>query len=80
MDDENIKLHPLPLHLNFKKNFNKRYDLVVLDYYWSFNLYSMEKKGALIINEETRKEAIKKILQLKLQKKIKKQFMNIKNL
>ena len=42
--DENIKLHPLLFHLNFKKNFNKRYDLIILDYYWCFNLYSINHK------------------------------------
>ena len=42
--DENIKPHVLPLHLNFKKNFKKRYNLIVLDYFWSFNDNSIESK------------------------------------
>ena len=44
LDNENIKLHPLLFHLNFKNNFNKRYDLIILDYYWCFNLYSINHK------------------------------------
>ena len=44
INNDNIKLHALPLHLNFKKNFKKKYDLVVLDYFWGFNDYSINSK------------------------------------
>ena len=44
INNENIKLHPLPFHLNFKKNFKKKYDLIVLDYFWNFNDNSINSK------------------------------------
>jgi hypothetical protein len=44
IDNENIKLFPLPLHLAFKKNLKKKYDIIVLDYLWSFNNNSINSK------------------------------------
>ena len=44
IDVKNIKLSPLPVHLNFKNNFKKKYDLVILDYFWSFNNNSIKSK------------------------------------
>lgn len=44
VNNKNIKLSSLPLHLNFKENFKKKYDLIVLDYFWSFNNNNINSK------------------------------------
>lgn len=44
INSKNIKLTPLPLHQYFKRDLKKKYDLIVLDYYWNFNNNSIFSK------------------------------------
>ena len=44
VNNKNIKLYPFQLNLNFKKNLKKKYDLIILDYFWSFNDNSINSK------------------------------------